>query len=148
MSPQERVASQRRRETGRVLLWIVLVLAAAVALGAGYLSFVLRWSYSEGERAGVVQKFSRKGWLCKTWEGELAMTSVPGVAPVIWNFTVRDDEVVVQVSAALGKPVVLHYTEHPGIPTSCFGETPFFVDRVRLDASPVVDAPDHAMPEM
>jgi hypothetical protein len=83
---------------------------------------------SEGLGAGVLQKFSRKGWICKTYEGELAMSVVPGVAPTIWDFSVRDETVVPSLNAALGKRVVLHYTEHPGLLTSCFGHTAYFVD--------------------
>lgn len=98
---------------------------------AVYLAFVLNWSYSDGERAGYLQKFSRKGWLCKTYEGELAMTTVPGVAPVLWNFTVRDPAVAAQLNALLGKRAVLHYEEHRGIPTTCYGETNHFVTRVQ-----------------
>ncbi|MBW8329210.1 MAG: hypothetical protein K0M48_08705 [Thiobacillus sp.] len=95
-----------------------------------YLAFVLNWSYSDGERAGYLQKFSRKGWLCKTYEGELAMTTVPGVAPVLWNFTVRDKAVADKLNALLGRRIVLHYEEHRGIPTTCYGETSHFVTRV------------------
>ena len=95
-----------------------------------YLVFVLNWSYSDGERAGYLQKFSRKGWLCKTYEGELAMTTVPGVAPVLWNFTVRDKAVADKLNALLGRRIVLHYEEHRGIPTTCYGETSHFVTRV------------------
>ena len=91
----------------------------------------LSWSYSDGERAGVLQKFSRKGWVCKTWEGELAMTTVPGVAPELWQFTVRDDQVARHINGALGKRVTLHYREHPGVPTSCFGQTRYYVDAIR-----------------
>lgn len=133
---------RRRAQRGGVLLWLLGTLALLLVLVVGYLAVVLNWAYSEGERSGIVQKFSRKGWLFKTWEGELAMTTVPGVAPVIWTFTVRDDEAVVQVSAALGKRVVLHYTEHRGVPTSWFGETPYFVDGIRLDVSPELVAPE------
>ena len=99
---------------------------------AAYLAFVLNWSYSDGERAGYLQKFSRKGWICKTYEGELAMTTVPGVAPVLWNFTVRDPAVAAQINAVLGKRMVLHYEEHRGIPTQCYGETNHFVDRIKV----------------
>jgi hypothetical protein len=88
----------------------------------------LRWSYADGERAGVLQKFSRRGWVCKTYEGELAMSVVPGVAPTIWEFSVRDDAVVPKLNAALGRRVVLHYTQHKGLPTTCFGTTEYFVD--------------------
>ncbi|MBK7593796.1 MAG: hypothetical protein IPP98_05285 [Gemmatimonadetes bacterium] len=97
-----------------------------------YAGAALNWAYSEGERAGVLQKFSNKGWLCKTWEGEIAMTTVPGVAPVMWIFTVRDDQVAKSMSEAVGKRVVLHYAEHRGVPTTCFGDTPYFVDKVTI----------------
>jgi hypothetical protein len=122
------------RQRGGVLLVALVVLAVIVVLIAGYFFVAMHWSYSDGERAGVVQKLSHKGWICKTWEGELAMSTVPGVAPVIWSFTVRDKAVVDQINLALGKRVILHYAEHRGIPTTCFGETPYFVDRVRIEA--------------
>jgi hypothetical protein len=110
---------------------IVLLLGAVLALGL-YVWTVLSWPYSEGERAGILQKFSSKGWVCKTHEGELAISIVPGVTPVIWNFSVRDASVIPQINAALGKRVVLHYREHRGLPTSCFGETSYFVTGVRV----------------
>ncbi len=109
-----------------VFIVIVVILAAAIA----WTAFTLSWSYSDGERAGVVQKFSRKGWICKTYEGELALYIVGGVAPEIWAFSVRDPAVVEQLNASVGERVRLHYTEHRGVPTSCFAETGFFVDRV------------------
>lgn len=102
-------------------------------LGMALYTFVtLSWSYSDGDRSGVLQKFSRKGWICKTYEGELALSFTPGLAPVIWNFSVRDEAVASKVKDAEGKRVVLHYREHRGIPTECFGETQYFVDDVRL----------------
>ena len=108
------------------------VLVTPILLFALYTAVVLTWSYSAGNRAGVLQKFSYKGWVCKTWEGELAMSTVPGVAPVIWEFTVRDDGVAKLVNGAIGKRVVLHYEEHLGVPTSCFGQTRYFVDAVEI----------------
>jgi hypothetical protein len=113
------------------LKWGAALLLVPAIAGGLYLAFVLNWSYSDGERAGYLQKFSRKGWLCKTYEGELAMTTVPGVAPLIWNFTVHDEAVAQQMNALLGKHIVLYYEEHRGIPTRCFGETGYFVSRVR-----------------
>ena len=109
----------------------ILLLATAFLFGL-YLWIVLSWNYSDGERAGILQKLSRKGWICKTHEGELAISIVPGVTPVIWDFSVRDESQVRELGAALGKRVVLHYTEHRGVPTTCFGETSYFVDRVRV----------------
>ncbi len=120
-----------RRRRIKLIAIIAGVLLVPVAAFALYTFTALSWSYSDGERAGVLQKFSRKGWICKTWEGELAMTTVPGVAPEIWPFTVRDDNVARQVNAALGKRVTLHYREHPGVPTTCFGQTPYYVDALR-----------------
>ena len=104
----------------RAILWSILL--APVLIFSLYTVTALKWSYSDGYRAGVLQKFSRKGWLCKTWEGELAMSTVPGVAPVIWEFSVRNGEVARTVSGAIGQRVALHYTEHRGVPTSCFRE--------------------------
>jgi hypothetical protein len=107
------------------------LLLLVVLAGAGYLAFALTYTYSDGDRAGYLQKFSRKGWLCKTYEGELAMTTVPGVAPVLWNFTVRDEAVANGINVLLGKRVVLHYRELRFLPTACFGETGYFVDGVK-----------------
>jgi hypothetical protein len=112
-----------------VLAGIVLV---PVLLFAVYVWGTLNVSYSDGERAGIVQKFSRKGWVCKTYEGELTMPVAPGVAPTIWEFSVRDKAVVEQMNAALGRRVALHYNEHRGVPTSCFGLTDYYVDGVRV----------------
>jgi hypothetical protein len=112
---------------GKILLGLFGI---PIAIAALYVGFVLNFSYSEGDRAGYLQKFSEKGWVCKTYEGELAMTTVPGVAPVLWDFSVRDAAVASQVNSFLGKKVILHYKEHRGLPTTCFGETPYFVDRV------------------
>lgn len=123
-----------KRSSFRRRIWsrLLLVLAVLIALMMAYLWMTLNWSYSEGERAGILQKFSRRGWVCKTHEGELAMSIVPGVTPTIWNFSVRDAGVARQMEQAIGKRVVLHYTEHKGIPTDCFGETSYFVDSVRI----------------
>lgn len=94
----------------------------------------LHWSYSEGERAGTLQKFSRKGWICKTWEGELQISTIPGSAPILWAFSVRDDVVASRLAEAVAHNgrVALEYEEHRGVPTSCFGETAYYVIGVRL----------------
>jgi hypothetical protein len=125
------VAAPKGRRWKRRLLLLGL-LASPVVLFFLYATLTLAVSYSDGERAGILQKLSRKGWLCKTNEGELAMTTVPGVAPTIWEFSVRDDAVLPQLRDALGKKVVLHYTEHHGVPTGCFGATQYYVDAVRV----------------
>ena len=111
---------------------IVLALVAVALLIPGYFWLVLTWSYSTGERAGWIQKLSKKGWVCKTWEGELAMISMPGATPEKFYFTVWDDAVAQRVNQVMGKRVTLHYEEKVGLPTSCFGETRHFVTRVTV----------------
>ncbi|HEY7635160.1 MAG TPA: hypothetical protein VH763_06430 [Gemmatimonadales bacterium] len=119
----------RSRRLPRIALGLALVVIPFVLFSL-YVGLMLALSYSDGERAGILQKFSRRGWLCKTYEGELAMSIVPGVAPTIWEFSVRSEAVVPKLRSAIGRRVVLHYTEHRGIPTSCFGTTNYFVDSV------------------
>ncbi|MET0857473.1 MAG: hypothetical protein ABWY27_12035 [Telluria sp.] len=116
----------------RLPLILLAVLAAAVAIFAAYAWITLQVSYAEGERAGYLQKFSRKGWICKTWEGEILLTSMPGAIPERFEFSVRDDLVARQLMAAMGKRVNLSYSQHKGVPSACFGETEYFIDKVTL----------------
>ena len=112
---------------------IILSLLVAIAvLFSLYTWFTLSWSYSEGERAGYLQKLSKKGWLCKTWEGEILLSSMPGAIPERFSFTVRDESVVNQMQTAMGQRVQITYTQHKGIPTNCFGETEYFVEKVQV----------------
>ena len=115
----------------------MLVVAALLLLLVLWVWLSLNWSYSSGERAGYVQKLSSKGWLCKTWEGEIAMVTMPGAIPEKFMFTVRDDAVASNINGLAGKRVVLSYQQHKFIPSSCFGETEYFVSAVRE----VVDKP-------
>jgi len=110
----------------------IVALVAIALLAAGYFWAMLAWSYSSGERAGWVQKFSRKGWICKTWEGELAMISMPGAAPEKFYFTVWDEAVSAQINQVMGRRVSLHYEQKVGLPTTCFGDTRYFVDRITV----------------
>jgi hypothetical protein len=114
-----------------VFIGLVAVLLAIVAGVALYVTAALSWSYSKGERAGFLQKVSEKGWICKTWEGELSLVALPGAAPEKFLFTVRDDAVAQLVNAAAGKRVTLTYEQHKGLPTSCFGDTDYFVVGVK-----------------
>ena len=127
-APAAAGASWRRR-----LLWTLAGAILLAAAGASlYVWIVLNWAYSDGERAGYVQKFSRKGWVCKTWEGELAMVSLPGAMSEVFRFTVRDDAVAARINRSMGQRVTLHYEQHRGVPTSCFGETEYFVTELRV----------------
>jgi hypothetical protein len=125
----------------RLLLGLVVV----VALVAGYFGVVLNWSYSSGERAGWVQKFSKKGWVCKTWEGELALVSLPGSSVEKFYFTVTDPAVASRIAKSVGKRVSLHYEERVGLPTSCFGDTRYFVNDV-LETSDIPIGPGVVVP--
>jgi len=128
-SPEAVPSTFFRRHRWKIILFgFLAVVAAVAALWAG---ITLAYSYSEGDRIGYVQKFSHRGWICPTWEGELAMTPVPGAAPEIFRFTVRDEAVVKRVQAAEGRKVALHYKEKRGIPSSCFGDTRYFIHEVR-----------------
>ena len=114
-------------------LIIAGVVLTPLVLFALYMWSAYSWSYSTGERAGYVQKFSKKGWFCKTWEGELAMVPIPGtLTPQIFNFTVRSDSLAKVLEQDLGKRVSLTYEQHRGVPSSCFGETEYFVSNVRI----------------
>lgn len=129
---------------------LLLGMLVLVLLFAAYLAIVLSWNYSTGERAGWVQKLSKKGWVCKTWEGELSMVSMPGASPEKFPFTVRDDAVAEQINRVMGRRVSLHYEEKIGLPTSCFGETRHFVtgltvvDEIPLAPGIVVPSPRQA----
>ena len=117
----------------KVLKSLTILLVSAIALFSLYVYIALNWSYSSGERAGYLQKVSHKGWICKTWEGELSLVAMPGSAPEKFLFTVRDEAVAQKVSAAAGKRVTLNYEQHKGLPSSCFGDTEYFV----VDVKPI-----------
>lgn len=130
MDPIQVPSSMPRRRGKRgfgLFFGVLIILLVALTLWSW---LALAWSYSDGERAGIVQKFSRRGWLCKTYEGELAQYVVAGVAPQIWNFSVRSPTVAAELDKLVGRQVQLHYSEHRGLPTSCFADTVYFVDRV------------------
>lgn len=137
-------ASRRGPSRLKLLFWLVIVPLVLVAL---YFFVALKWNYSSGERAGWVQKFSKKGWLCKTWEGEMAMVTMPGSSSEKFMFTVWDDKVAEQINRVMGKRVTLHYEEKVGLPTTCFGETRHFVtgvatvDEIPLGPGLVVPVP-------
>src|ERR1700689_1493396 len=111
---------------------ILAFLVLAIIAGWGFAWATLHWSYSSGERAGYVQKLSRKGWLCKTWEGEMAMVTMPGTVAEKFYFTVPSDAVAQRLNADVGKRMALHFEQHKWIPSSCFGDTEYFVSDFRV----------------
>lgn len=120
-----------RRFTIRLLA--ALIIFPSIAL-AGWTWVTLKFVYASGDRSGYVQKLSKKGWLCKTWEGELAMANLPGAMPQIFEFTVRDEAVAQAITKSMGERVSLHYEQHRGIPVSCFGDTEYFITSMSVAA--------------
>jgi hypothetical protein len=125
--PPPAPVKKKRNKVLMLLLALLLIPAIIVAL---WIWVTLGYTYAVGERAGYVQKISKKGWLCKTWEGELAMANLPGTMPQIFSFTVRNDSIAHVIEQNAGKQVSLTYEQHRGVPSSCFGETEYFVTRV------------------
>jgi len=111
--------------------WLLGALALLLALAVAYTELVLHWSYSTGERAGFLQKLSYKGFVCKTWEGELQLVSMPGTTPEKFLFSVRDEALAKRLNAVMGHKVALSYEQHVGVPSKCFGESDYFVVDVK-----------------
>lgn len=123
--------SRTRMQQGSAMKVGLIALALLLVLPLLYLWMMLSWAYSTGERAGYVQKLSNKGWVCKTWEGELSLITLPGQQAEKFYFSVRDEAVVNKINQLMGQRVSLHYAQHIGLPTDCFGETSYFVTDVR-----------------
>lgn len=123
----------------KLFKYFILLLLVPIALFALYTWATLTWVYSNGERAGYVQKLSQKGFVCKTYEGELVLVSMPGTQAEKFFFTVRDAAVAKRINETVGKRVRLIYEEHLGVPTTCFGETGFFVQDVQLLDNPKIE---------
>jgi len=112
--------------------YLILLIAVPLILLSLYTWATLTWVYSSGERAGYVQKFSLKGYVCKTWEGEIVLVSMPGTQAEKFNFTVKNEAIAKKVNDSLGERVKLTYEEHKGVPSSCFGETQYYVSDIKL----------------
>ena len=123
-------AAPKKKKRNRLVIILLCVLIIPIIVFALWTWIALGYTYAAGERAGYVQKISKKGWFCKTWEGELAMANLPGTMPQIFAFSVRSDSVAHLIEQNAGKQVSLTYEQHRGVPTSCFGDTEYFVTRV------------------
>jgi hypothetical protein len=115
---------------------LVLLILAAILIFALWIFIALHFAYSTGERAGYLQKFSKRGWFCKTWEGDLQLMAQPGVAPEMFAFSARSDSIAAELNKVTGQRVVLTYQQHKGLPRKCFGETEYFVVGVRPVGAP------------
>ena len=123
----------RKKSRRKWLLLPLGIVLLPILIFALWAWVTLGYVYASGERAGYVQKLSKKGWLCKTWEGELAMVNLPGsVTPQIFAFTVPNDSIAELLEKDMGKRVSITYEQHRGVPTNCFGETEYFVTDARV----------------
>lgn len=120
----------------KLVTTLVLLIVAAILIFAVWIFIALHFAYSTGERAGYLQKISKRGWFCKTWEGDLQLNAQPGVAPEIFAFSARSDSIAAELNKVTGQRVVLTYQQHKGLPRKCFGETEYFVVGVRPVGAP------------
>jgi hypothetical protein len=101
--------------------------------------FISKSAYSEGDRAGTISKFSHKGFVFKTYEGELNEGGFSGntgnMVPRIWLFSVDSDktEVLTKLKDALtnGKRVSLHYEERY-VRFFWTGDTKYFLTDIQV----------------
>jgi len=119
-----------------LIITLVVLIALPLLVFTLWAGVTLNYTYSSGDRAGFLQKISKRGWLCKTWEGELQLSAIPGSQPEKFLFTTRSDSLAAVMQKLSGQRVVLDYKQHVGIPGTCFGETEYFVTGVRLVAGP------------
>jgi hypothetical protein len=124
-----------------LLLAVLLLLVLPALVLAAWAAITLSYTYSRGDRVGYNQKFSRKGWVCKTWEGELAISNVPGQAPQLFEYSVRSDAVADQIRRLEGQRIAITYEQHKGVPTRCFGETEYYVVSARAAGDAPFPAP-------
>jgi hypothetical protein len=124
--------NEGKSKKSKILLWIVGIMLVPVIGFILYTWVALTWSFSKGERVGYIQKLSKSGWICKTWEGEMAMVTMPGAIPDKFLFSIRNDEIAKRIEKIAGKRASLTYEQHKGLPTSCFGDTEYFVVDVRV----------------
>ena len=116
----------------RILFLLIFLL---VVFGVFY--YLTVWSYSDGERAGTISKFSRRGYVFKTWEGVLNVGGFSGetgsLTPQYFDFSVKDDSVARQINQAVktGQRVTLHYEEKL-VKLPWNGETKYFVTAVEI----------------
>jgi hypothetical protein len=121
-----------KNSTFSKIIWISLLIIVVV-FGVTYLVF--NFTYSEGNRAGVLIKFSKKGYIFKTYEGELnvgGLGNIPNTAQMnqTWEFSVKDQTIADSLMHMEGKRVSLHYRQIMKN-MAWQGETPYFVDGVQ-----------------
>lgn len=119
-----------RRTMKKILRWTVTLIILVLILTVYWKYF---YTYSEGSRVGLLQKFSKKGTFFKTYEGELVLSSVSGNKNVViasekFLFSVANDSLAIRLDTLQGMNVIVHYKQKNGkLPWR--GDTPYLVDK-------------------
>lgn len=121
------------RKTRKVFKWLLSIILIFLVLFVYWKYF---YTYSEGYRAGLLQKFSNKGTIFKTYEGEMILSSVASTRDVAlasekFLFTVTNKSLVRQFDTLQGENVIVHYKQKNG---SVFwrGDTKYLVDSISV----------------
>ena len=121
-----------KRKIRKVLYWIGFILLIVIGISIYWKYF---YTYSEGYRAGLLQKFSHKGTIFKTYEGEIILSSVSGRNDVViasekFFFSVTDSRLAQALDTLQGRNVIVHYVQK-NAPLIWKGDTPYYVDSVK-----------------
>jgi hypothetical protein len=121
-----------KRKVAKIFKWLVALVVIIIIITFCWKYF---YTYSDGYRAGLLQKFSRKGTLFKTYEGELVLSSVSGnnsavIASEKFYFSVTIDSLAARLDTLQGRSVIVHYRQKN---SSAFwrGDSPYIVDGVK-----------------
>jgi hypothetical protein len=120
-------------KTIKVLKWLLFLI---VIIGISFIYWKYFYTYSEGYRAGLLQKFSNKGAIFKTYEGEIILSSVSSnrdvaIASEKFLFTVTNKSLVRQFDTLQGQPVIVHYKQK-NAPLFWRGDSQYLVDSVKV----------------
>ncbi len=133
-APVRKKANRFVRFMKRILYWFVGIVVIVLAV---FIYWKYIFTYSDGYRAGLLQKFSRKGTIFKTYEGEMILSSVQSNKDIVlasekFLFSVNDDAIVQQLDSVQGHFIIVHYREKNGtLPWR--GESRYLVDSVRVE---------------
>jgi hypothetical protein len=125
--------SRTVKKTKRVFKWLIFLL---VIFLAGFIYWKYFYTYSEGYRAGLLQKFSNKGTFFKTYEGEMILSSVAStrdiaIASEKFQFTVTNKDLVRQFDTLQGDNIIVHYRQMNGA-VFWRGDSKYLVDSVKI----------------
>jgi len=117
----------------KILRWVIAVIVLIV-ISIIYVKYF--YTYSEGYRAGLLQKFSHKGAIFKTYEGEIILSSVSSSRDVAlasekFLFSVTNKSLVRQFDTLQGQPVIVHYRQK-NAPVFWRGDSPYLVDSIKV----------------